>query len=133
MPRNKIAAEVAASVGALETLGWLATNSDGPAWDAGILRAAARGGHIDVLQYARFSLGLPWDGSVCANAGSAGNLAALQWLRKNGCPWDKMCTAWAELNGHSAVKEWALANGCDWSPDLILRMRLARVMSQDNR
>ena len=86
---------------------------------------------MHVLRFVRRAYGCPWDGSVCANAASAGHLHVLQWLRENCCPWDKMTTAWAELNGHAAVLEWAVANGCDHSKDLVLRLRMARVMSSE--
>ena len=76
------------------------------------------------------SWGVGLHGSVCANAASAGHLEVLQWLREEGCPWDKMTTAWAELNGHRAVAEWAVANGCDRSEELLLRLRMARVMAE---
>ena len=84
-----------------------------------------------MLRYARLTLGCPWDGSVCANAAAAGHLSVLQWLRKHGCPWDKFTVAWSELNGHTAVKEWAIEHGCEHSSELLIRMRMARVLAAD--
>ena len=126
------AAMAAAGEGSLMSLKWLAENhySRREPWSVGVCKDAARGGHLDVLRYVRHVVGSPWDGSVCANAASAGHLEVLQWLREEGCPWDKMTTAWAELNGHRAVAEWAVANGCDRSEELLLRLRMARVMAE---
>ena len=133
-----VLAVVAAGEGALDTLQWLAAGDDGctsrgqhssVSWGVGVCREAARGGHIHVLRYARLLLKCPWDASVCANAAASGHLEVLQWLREHGCPFDKMCPAWAEVNGHAAVKDWAIANGCDYSAELVVRLRMARVMS----
>jgi len=120
----------AAGEGSLGTLQWLRGLVDLSKFRLGaVYREAARAGHVHVLQWVRTELALPWDGSVCANAASAGQLHVLQWLREHGCPWDKMTTAWAELNGHVTVTKWALEHGCDHSSQLVLRLRMARVMA----
>ena len=150
------AACAAAAEGAIETLQWIAErqmSSDAPLglqvaplvrsagrgasvnWSVAVCREAAKEGHLDIVRYLRLMLGCPWDGSVCANAAAGGHLNVLQWLRDKGCPWHKDTPAWAELNGHHAVKDWAIANGCDYSEDLVLRLRMSRMMAamNDNR
>lgn len=127
-------------------------------WSVAVCREAARGGHLHIVRYLRLMLGCPWDGSVCANAAAGGHLQVLQWLREKGCPWHKDTPAWAELNGHIMVKvpqrfesrtpdicdairnschalptlspqDWAIANGCDYSEDMVLRLRMSRMMA----
>ena len=39
-----------------------------------------------------------------------------------------MTTAWAEVNRHPRIKQWALENGCDYSEELVVRLRMARMM-----
>lgn len=93
---------------------------------AEVCRAAATGGHIDVIRWAR-AHGLAWDASCCAAAAFAGDLACLQWLRANGCPWDKNCSARASVEGHAAVLAWACENGCDYSEETVLRMKMMKL------
>jgi hypothetical protein len=49
------------------------------------VREAAKGGHLEVLKWAREN-GCPWDELTCANAAERGHLGMLQWARANGCP-----------------------------------------------
>ena len=123
-------AGICAGEGALESLQHVGKSMSTGSWDAGICREAAIGGHVEILQWLRSLPGrpCPWDGSVCANAASAGHLHVLQWLRQNGCPWSDMTTAWAEVNRHHELKQWALDNGCDYSSELVIRLRMARMM-----
>lgn len=93
---------------------------------AEVCRAAATGGHVHVIEWAR-SIGCAWDASCCAAAAFVGDLACLQWLRAHGCAWDKMCTARAAVEGHAHVLQWARDNGCDYSEDTTLRLRLTAM------
>ena len=129
---DETTAAVAAGEGCLETLQWVVDKYGAGGFSATVCREAARGGHLHILRYARLLLGLPWDGSVCANASAAGHLPVLEWLREHGCPWDKMTPAGAELNGHMHIKRWAIENGCDYSEELVLRLRMARIMAAEN-
>ena len=74
--------------------------------------AAAAGGQLEALQYAR-SLGCPWlspwpvrrwDKSVCTAAALHGHLAVLQWARaqRPRCPWDRGTCKEAAQGGHLA-------------------------------
>ncbi len=82
-------------------------------WDEWICAHAARGGHLEVLQWAREN-GCPWNERTCANAASGGHLHVLQWARNNGCPWDVWTCIIAAQNGHLHVLQWARENGCPW-------------------
>ena len=68
-----------------------------------------------MLRYARFTLGCPWDGSVCANAAAAGHLHVLGWLREEGCPWDKETSDWAVYD--LEMLRWVRENGCEWTAE----------------
>jgi len=107
-------------------------------WEGGACAAAAGGGHLAVLQWARAS-GCPWGSMTCIRAARGGHLDVLKWARANGCDWgwevldaaeNGDMEAWRRANGcergwegngtkeaawHSkfkAVREWAVANGC---------------------
>ncbi len=73
----------------------------------------ARGGHLNVIQWAR-SQGSLWDERTCANAAGGGYLEVLQWLRSQGCPWDKGTCEYAAYGGHLEVLQWARSQGCPW-------------------
>ena len=75
--------------------------------------AAARGGHLEVLQWARAN-GCPWDEMTCSRAAEGGHLELLQWARANGCPWDKGTCTGAAKGGHLKVLKWARDNGAPW-------------------
>jgi len=54
------------------------------AWiNEGTCWAAAGGGHLEVLQWAR-EHGCPWDEWVCRLAAGGGHLHVLQWAREHG-------------------------------------------------
>jgi len=55
---------------------------------------AARGGHLEVLKWAR-EHGCPWNENgycVCDDAASGGHLEVLKWAREHGCPWSSPTT-----------------------------------------
>jgi hypothetical protein len=51
---------------------------------------------------------------VCAAAAKGGHLEVLQWLRGNGCEWDAFTRVTAAGGDHLHVLKWARANGCPW-------------------
>jgi hypothetical protein len=75
-----------------------------------LMVAAAKGGRLQILQWAR-EQGCPWDRSVSEAAAEGGHLAVLQWLRQEGCPWGPSTCAAAARGGHLEVLQWALQNG----------------------
>ena len=102
----------AARSGHLEVLQWLRTN--GCPWDSYTCMRAAQGGHLEVLQWARTN-GCPWDELACMFAALGGHLEALQWSRANGRPWDGRTIDLARANGYHDVVIWAKANGSQWT------------------
>ena len=84
-----------------------------------VLLYAARGGHLEVLQWARANR-CPWDWATCAFAAEGGHLEVLQWARANGCKWDAQTCSRAARGGHLEMLQWARANGCEWDRDHVL-------------
>jgi hypothetical protein len=83
-----------------------ALRGNGCPWDAFTCFRAARGGHFEVLQWARVN-DCPWDRWTCAMAAQGGHLEVLQRARANGCPWDERTRRVARGD----ILEWAVANG----------------------
>jgi hypothetical protein len=116
--------------GNLEVLRFL-RETLGYTWDAyestkafTLTALAARGGHIEVIQYLR-EQGVGWGKWTCVNAASGGHVDTLIWLRASGCPWETdpgfelnggvaMSAGWAAENGHTDVLTWLQANGNGW-------------------
>jgi hypothetical protein len=75
--------------------------------DEGTCSAAARGGHLSVLQWARAQQPpCPWNEDTCSGAALGGHLAVLQWARAQEppCRWDvKECF---EDATDAATAEW---------------------------
>ena len=74
---------------------------------------AARGGHLEVLRWAR-EKGCPWNSLTCSRAARGGHLEVLKWARENGCSWNEETCANAVEDGHLEVLKWARENGCPW-------------------
>ncbi len=78
-----------------------------------ICSVAARGGHLEVLQWAR-SQGCPLDAWTCAHVAREGHVEVLQWLNSQGCLWNEMeqeiCSV-AARGGHLEVLQWARSQG----------------------
>jgi hypothetical protein len=100
-------------VGSVSRLAW-AKEQRGCPWNAKTFTCIARGGNMEVLQWARAN-GAPWDEWTCAYAARSGHLEMLQWARANGCPWDERTCAWSARGGHLEVLQWARANGAPWN------------------
>ncbi len=89
--------------------------SQGCPWDEETCANAARGGHLELLQWARVT-GCPWNGQTClGNAARGGHLEVLQWLKSKGCPWDRAAGSYAARGGHLEVLKW-LAAANAWIP-----------------
>jgi hypothetical protein len=72
--------------------------------------AAARGGHLAVLQWLR-EHDCPWDWGTCVGAARAGQLEVLQWAREHGCPWNTDVCLDAAQAGQLEVLQWMRKNG----------------------
>ena len=89
----------------LTTFVWAVAN--GCPWQfAETCETLARGGHLEVLRWAR-EHGCEWDEDTCASAADAGQLEVLRWVREHGCPWDLHTCARAAGGGHLEVLKWA--------------------------
>ena len=102
----------AARGGQLEVLQWAC--ADDCYWDEKTCSYATEGGHLELLQWARAN-GCPWDVWTCRYATCYGHLEVLQWARANGAPWDAETCAVAAEYGQLEVLQWLRANGCLWN------------------
>jgi hypothetical protein len=59
--------------------------------------------------------GTPLNANTCSAAAEGGHLEVLQWARANGCPWNDLTCTWAAKGGHLEVLQWACANGYPWN------------------
>jgi len=59
--------------------------------------------------------GTPLNANTCSAAAEGGHLEVLQWARANGCPWNELTCTWAAKGGHLEVLQWACANGYPWN------------------
>lgn len=129
-PDDVAATRAAASLGRLDYL--IILRERGYQWDNGTCNAAAEGGHLDCLKYAKDN-NCPWNPStdgklhlmewaaengfklcpyVCENAAKNGHLHCLQYAFNNGCPWSEEVTYGAARNGHVDCLRFALENDC---------------------
>ena len=89
-------------------------------WTRIVCEGAARGGHLQILQWVR-AQNPPcyWDERTCASAAEGGELTTLQWLRAQDppCPWDEQTCAMAAKGGHLEILRWAVTQDppCPWS------------------
>ena len=113
---NQTTCEAAALGGHLDILKWARAN--GCPWSEETCEEAAWGGHLETLQWARAN-GCPWDESTCFGAALGGHLEILQWARANGRPWEVRTCEKAARRGHLEILQWARGNGCPWDEDMI--------------
>ena len=73
----------------------------------------ARGGHLEVLRWAR-EHGCKWDTATCSDAAWGGHLEVLRWAREHDCPCEERTCAKAAEGGHLEVLRWAWEHGCPW-------------------
>ena len=93
-----------------------------PPWlrleDSNTIMAAARHGHLEVIQYL-YKNGCRWDPESCpettANVARHGHLEVMKYLHANGCPWHPNATGGAAQYGHLDVLKYLHENGCPWS------------------
>lgn len=101
--------------------------------DARVCAAAAAGGHLPCVEYAR-AAGFAWDDTATAGAASGGHIDCLVYLHQHGCPWDGRATAAAldpksfkhrrsetdadvvaSLDRRLTCLRYLIANGCPWN------------------
>ena len=98
--------------GHLEVLQW--AREHGCLWNEGTCEFAAEGGHLEVLQWAR-EHGCRWDAVTCRLAAKGGHQEMLQWAREHGCPWDSSTCHSAAADGQLETLKWAREHDCPWS------------------
>jgi hypothetical protein len=86
---------------------------------ADIAVLAARGAHLEVLQWLRAKKGrCSWTSSVCESAARQGHLHVLEWLRtrRPPCPWDAGTCDAAAFGGHLDLLQWLRSRRppCPW-------------------
>ena len=99
----------AARGGHLEVLRW--AREHGCSLDDRTCDFAAEGGHLEVLVCAR-EQGCQLGASTCAWAAEGGHLQALIWAQDNDCSWDEATCASAARGGRMEVSRWARERGC---------------------
>jgi len=95
---------------ALQPLQFL--RAEGAEWDEETSEAAAKGGHLELLQWARAQTPpTTWDKRTGNGAAGCGQFAALKWARAQTpqAPLDLLLSLGAARNGHLEVLEWACA------------------------
>lgn len=109
--RYNIAAPCLALYGYFDVLRWLyKTGTNDLVANTGVMRYAARGGHVKIIYWLR-QHGCLWNEMVCAEAAKGGHFRLLRWLVKRGCPWDEMTCAHAAEGGYLEIIKWSVANG----------------------
>jgi len=71
----------AARGGHLHVLQWLRSRDPPHAWGKLTCAAAAQGGHLEVLQWLRYQSRCPWSVNSCSAAARGGHLEVLKWMR----------------------------------------------------
>ena len=89
-------------------------------WSVEAVEQAAKGGHLEVVQWLRQN-GCPWSSRTCYRVAERGHLDILKWARSQGppCPWDLWTCTWAAKEGHLDVLKWARSQDppCPWDRD----------------
>ena len=78
-------------------------------WDSSTCSAAAKGGHLEVLKWAR-QHDCPWNSMTSKYAAQGGHLEVLKWAREHDCHLN-LCPVAARF-GHLEVLKWAVEQGC---------------------
>ncbi|KAF8061300.1 RXLR124 [Scenedesmus sp. PABB004] len=100
----------AAGGGHVAVLRWARTRRPRLAWGAEVCEAAALGGHLDVLAWVAAQPGAPaLSADVCAAAAAGGHLHVLAWARERGAPWSPRTCAAAAAGGQLAALQWLRA------------------------
>ena len=92
-------------------LEWLVRRGILPTDCARCCQLAAKHGDLALLQWLRRNH-CPWNAKTCYAAASGGHLHVLQWARQEGCPWDETVCMYAAAGGHLDILQWAHQHGC---------------------
>ena len=120
--------------GSVALVKWALAECPSEQWPSTIAEAAARYGHLELVQWLHGEGGFTIDETprnvpnvravpcridermrfVIAEAARSGNLELVRWLRGKGCKWDDKACALAAERGHIEVLQWLRANDCPW-------------------
>ena len=111
IPKKQTGLRLWSIVMSIECLAWARSLDSWPGgWDKRICEKATRGGHLDVLKWARDQEEpCPWSEATCSAAAQGGHLDVLKWARdqEEPCPWDEETCSAAARHGHLDVLKWA--------------------------
>lgn len=102
--------------GQLAALKWIWPHygTNGYGWDDDCAYAAARLGHVSILEWLHEQR-YPWKETDCAeHAAANGHVDVLLWLNEHGRMWSKLCARRAAENGHVDLLRYMVENGCEW-------------------
>jgi hypothetical protein len=118
---RQLMAQHAALSGHRNVIEWILTTETAGSLGSKVGELAAAGGHLELLRFLRereFTL----DASVCYAAAKSGHLHILQWARSVGCPWvdedlprPLFLYFVAATCDHVHIMQWADSNGCPWT------------------
>lgn len=94
-----------AKEGQIEAFRWALAQSPPLRLNAGMCRAAAQGGQLEMLQWLR-AQGCSWSHYTCEAAVKNGHLGVLQWAHANGCELRYSMLRTAAWSGHLEVFRW---------------------------
>jgi hypothetical protein len=95
-------------------LQYVAARNQMLSWSNSTCTAAAKGGHLECLQFA-YKHGFHWNMLTCSAAAIGGHLGCLQYAHEHGCPWDAITTYSAAKGGHLDCLRYAHERGCLWN------------------
>jgi len=79
--------------------------------DKKVVRAAAKGGHLHVVQWLR-ERQCRWHFETLWGAVKRGHFDTVRWLIENGCPWGTTTMATAIMSGRMDLVQWLNDHGC---------------------
>ena len=83
----------------------------GREWANVVMRAAAKGGHLEFAKWA-LAEGCAWGCNVMSAAARGGHLEFAQWAHAQGCEWGDDVLKAAADGGHVEFAKWVRSEGC---------------------
>lgn len=81
-----------------------------------VFDALAKGGHLDIIIWAKDFANLSLDTQHCINgAVSSGNIELVKWLRSEGAQWNDNTLVSAARNGNIELLQYLFQSGCPFT------------------